>query len=75
MPAFFLKVGATALTLLAAVASAAYVGAHPKNPNAPLHPHVAGTTSLSTARVGGRLVLTPSVRAADVEAITSTYAS
>ena len=59
MPAFALKAMATLLTLLAAVASAAYVSGHVKNGAAPLHPPV----------------LTAQVHAADVEAVTSTYAS
>ena len=40
MPAWALKMSATLLTLLAAVGSAAYVGAHLKSPSAPLHPTV-----------------------------------
>ena len=59
MPAFVLKAGATLLTLLAAVASAAYVSGHVKNSAAPLHP----------------AALTAQVHASDVEAVTSTYAS
>jgi hypothetical protein len=71
MPAFLLKAAAAALTLLSAAGSALYVSGHIKNPNAPLHPQVLGVS----AAQGGRLTLTPSVRSADVEAITSTYAS
>jgi len=54
-----LKIGATVLSLLATGASAAYVTAHVKNPNAPLQPPV----------------LSSSVRPADVQPVTSTYAS
>ena len=54
-----LKIGATVLSLLATGASAAYVTAHVKNPNAPLQP----------------AVLSSSVRPADVQPVTSTYAS
>jgi len=54
-----LKIGATVLSLLATAGSAAYVTAHVKNSNAPLQPPV----------------LTSSVRLADVQPVTSTYAS
>jgi len=54
-----LKIGATVLSLLATAGSAAYVTAHVKNSNAPLQPPV----------------LTSSVRPADVQPVTSTYAS
>jgi hypothetical protein len=54
-----LKIGATVLSLVATAASAAYVTAHVKNPNAPLQPPV----------------LASSVRPADVQPVTSTYAS
>jgi len=54
-----LKIGATALSLLATAASAAYVTAHVKNPSAPLQPPV----------------LSSSVRPVDVQPVTSTYAS
>ena len=55
----WLKIGATILSLVATAASAMYVTAHVKNPSAPLQPPV----------------LTSSVRPADVEPVTSTYAS
>ncbi len=77
MRALYLKVAATALTLLTAVASAGYVTSHVRNQSAPLHPSVLGgpgSVAVSSAR-GGRLTLTPSVRAAGVEPVTSTYAS
>jgi len=54
-----LKIGATVLSLVATAASAAYVTAHIKNPSAPLQPPV----------------LSSSVRPADVQPVTSTYAS
>jgi hypothetical protein len=54
-----LKAGATVLSLLATAGSAAYVTAHLKNPSGPLQPPV----------------LTSSVRPADVQPVTSTYAS
>jgi hypothetical protein len=71
MQALFLKAGATLLTMLAALGSAAYVSGHVKNAAAPLHPHVAGAPAATT----GHLTLTPSVHSANVEAVTSTYAS
>ena len=73
MQAFLLKAVATGITLAATVLSAVYVGAHVKNPNGPLHPSVTGH-SVSQAPTGS-LSLTPSVRSADVQAVTSTYAS
>ena len=57
--ALLLKVVATALSLAATAASAAYVTAHLKNTAAPLKPPV----------------LTSTIRPADVSPVTSTYAS
>ena len=57
--ALILKIGATLLSLLATAASAAYVTAHVKNPDAPLQPPV----------------LISSIRPSDVQPVTSTYAS
>ena len=54
-----LKVAATVLSLAATAASAAYVTAHVKNPQAPLQPPV----------------LLSTVQPADVQPVTSTYAS
>ncbi len=64
-----LKAGATALTVVATLASALYVSSHLKNPAAPLQPIV-----LSAAQ-SGDVTLTPGVRPSDVAPITSTYAS
>jgi hypothetical protein len=61
MPAWVLKSGATALTMLFALAAAHYVGAHVKNQGAPLQPSV--------------LHISAGVRTADVQPVTSTYAS
>jgi hypothetical protein len=58
------------MTMLAALGSAAYVSGHVKNGSAPLHPPVASAQSTN-----GQLTLTPSVHAANVEAVTSTHAS
>jgi hypothetical protein len=73
MRAFLLKAVVTGVTVLATVASALYVSAHVKNPNAPLHPSVIGRPASQAA--GGKLSLTPSVRSSDVQSVTSTYAS
>ncbi len=72
MRSFLLKLGATALTLGTTVASAMYVTAHMKNPSAPLQPAV--LASENGGAVGG-LTITPGVRQADVQPVTSTYAS
>lgn len=65
-----LKAGATVLSLGATAASAAYVTAHLKNPNAPLQPPVlTSSTSSQPFTVG------PSVRPTDAPPVTSTYAS
>jgi len=69
-----LKAGATMLTLVAATGGAVYVAGHLKNPAAPLRPSVLGAASIYNAG-SGRLILTPAVRSANVEAVTSTYAS
>jgi hypothetical protein len=74
MHALLLKAAAALITLGTAAASAVYVTGHVKNVSAPLHPSVIGASSVSAA-AGGRLHLTPSVGARDVQAVTSTYAS
>jgi len=73
MQAFALKAVVTGVTMVATVVSALYVGAHVRNPNAPLHPVVMGRSASATP--GGRLSLSPSVRSSDVQPVTSTYAS
>lgn len=72
MHALLLKATATVVTLGTAMLSAVYVSAHVKSTNAPLHPAVLGAVSVAQ---GGRLTLTPSIRQANVEAVSSTYAS
>jgi hypothetical protein len=72
MRPFLLKLGATALTLGATLASAVYVTAHLKNPSAPLQPTV--LASQQGGEVGG-VTITPGVRQGDVRPVTSTYAS
>ena len=70
MRTLLLKFGATVLTLSATLASAMYVTAHLKNASAPLQPTVLASQS-GTAGV----TVTPGVRQADVQPVTSTYAS
>jgi hypothetical protein len=65
----------TGITLVATVVSAVYVGAHVKNPTAPLRPSVIRGPSALSQAPGGKLSLTPSVRSSDVQPVTSTYAS
>ncbi len=72
MRPFLLKLGATALTLGATLASTLYVTAHLKNPSAPLQPTV--LASQQGGSVGG-VTITPGVRQSDVQPVTSTYAS
>ncbi len=72
MRPFLLKLGATALTLGATLASVLYVTAHLKNPSAPLQPTV--LASHQGGSVGG-VTITPGVRKGDVQPVTSTYAS
>ncbi len=69
MRAMALKVGATALTLSTTIASAWYVTTHLKNPSAPLQPAVLASHG------GGAVTFGPSVHQADVQPVTSTYAS
>jgi hypothetical protein len=60
-PAWALKAGATLVTLLFAIVSAHYVGDHQRNQAAPLRPSV--------------LHVDAGVRTADVQPVTTTYAS
>jgi hypothetical protein len=73
MRELMLKVAATAMTLVATVAAAVFVGGHVRNDSAPLHPPIMGA-SLSRG-ASGDLTLTPSVRTGDAETVTSTYVS
>lgn len=73
MRTFVLKAGATGLTLVAAIAAAVHVGGNVRTAAAPLHPAVVGGTQPATK--DGRLDLSPSVRSADVQTVTSTHAS
>jgi hypothetical protein len=75
MRAFVLKGVVTGITMVATVVSAVYVGAHVKNPAAPLRPSVIRGSGAQSQASGGKLSLTPSVRSSDVQPVTSTYAS
>jgi hypothetical protein len=76
MRPFFLKVGATCLTLAATALSAAYVTGHIKNPAAPLRPAVlTSSQGANVTALGGNLTVGPSVKPGDVQPVTSTYAS
>ena len=69
-----LKAAATAITLASTVAAALYVGAHIKNPNAPLRPSLVGPGAQSQAS-GGSLFVGPGVQSSSSRPVTSTYAS
>ena len=69
-----LKAAATALTVASTTAAALFVGAHLKNPNAPLRPSVVGPAAQSRAPAGS-LSLGPDVRSSDRPPVSSTYAS
>ncbi len=71
MRSLLVKAVATALTVGATVASAAFVTSHLKNAAAPLQPAV---VNASTTSVGG-LTLGPSVQPTNEPPMTSTYAS
>jgi hypothetical protein len=61
LPAWVLKAGVTAVTMLFAVFTAHYVSGHVKSSSAPLKPTV--------------LQVSAGVRTADVQPVTTTYAS
>lgn len=77
MRSLLLKAGATALTLGTTVASALFVTAHLKNPDAPLQPTVlSSSTGGSMSLPGGATFnIAPSVHHADVQPVASTHAS
>jgi hypothetical protein len=77
MRVLFLKAGATAVSIVATVASAVYVSAHLKNPAAPLQPPVlnAGGGGPAVTALGGSVTVGPSVRPGNTQPVTSTYAS
>ncbi len=73
MRSLVLKAAATALTLAAAAAAAVHVAGNLRTASAPLHPAVVGRPAVTTR--DGRLSLSPSVRSADVQPVTSTHVS
>ncbi len=75
--ALVLKVGATAVTLGATIASALYVTAHLKNPDAPLQPAVLSTSTSASVGLpgGGSLGIAPSVQSSTATPVASTHAS
>ncbi|HXN91933.1 MAG TPA: hypothetical protein VN906_10645 [Candidatus Sulfotelmatobacter sp.] len=77
MRVLLLKAGATAVTVVATVASALYVSAHLKNPAAPLQPSVLNANGGGPAvtALGGTVTVGPSVRPGNTQPVTSTYAS
>jgi hypothetical protein len=77
MRVLFLKAGATAVSIVATVASAVYVSAHLKNPAAPLQPPVLNASGSGPAvtALGGSVTVGPSVRPGSTQPVTSTYAS
>lgn len=75
MRSLLLKAVVTGITLLTAATSAGYVSGHVKHGAAPLHPSVTGGSAFTSNQAGGRLSLSGSVHSANVEAVTSTYAS
>lgn len=72
--AWVLKVATVLLTALTVAGSGLYVLANVKNPYAPLHPTVLKVAPPASAPPG-RPVLEPSVRVADLPALTFTYVS
>lgn len=73
IPGWLLKLGATALSLLATAGATVFVTHHVKNPDAPLRPQA--QQGQFQVAPGGQLNVTPSVHTADVKPVTSTYAS
>jgi hypothetical protein len=77
MRVLFLKAGATAVSIVATVASALFVSAHLMNRAAPLQPPVLNANSSGPAvtALGGAVTVGPSVRPGNTQPVTSTYAS
>ena len=76
MRSFWLKVGATCLTMAATALSATYVTSHLKNPSAPLRPAVlTSSPNANVTALGGSLTIGPSVTPTSAPPVTSTYAS
>lgn len=76
LPAWALKGGAVCLTVLAAVGSAGYVGAHVKNQSAPLRPALHPNTAIqSSGQSLGTLHLAPGMRTTSDQAVTDSLPS
>jgi hypothetical protein len=72
-----LPLGATAVTVIAVLASAGFVATHPKNASAPLQPPVArpSATPAPAPAPTGRIRILPGVQATTLPAITGTHVS
>lgn len=71
-----LRLGATAATVLALLASVGYVAGHPKDERAPLQPPVVKPSpSIAPAPAAGRIRVQPGVRATELPAVTGTHVS
>lgn len=71
-----LRLGATAATVLALLASVGYVAAHPKYSDAPLQPPVVRPSpTVPPVPSGGRLRIQPGVRETELPAVTGTHVS
>lgn len=78
LPTAALKLGATAVTVLSLAGATLYVATHPKNPTAPLHPSVVRASLPESASFGVATIrgyFKPSVRVADLPALTFTHVS
>ena len=77
MRGLLLKAGATAITLGTTVASALFVTAHLKNPDAPLQPAVLSSSTGGSVNLpgGASFAIAPSVHHAAVTPVASTHAS
>jgi hypothetical protein len=70
-----LRLVATATTVVALLASAGYVAAHPKDDRAPLQPPVAKPSPTPVPVATGRIRIQPGVRATEVPGVTNTHVS
>ncbi len=71
-----LRLGATAATVLALLASVGYVASHPKDAGAPLQPPIVRpAATIAPVPTGGRIRIPPGVRATELPAVTGTHVS
>ncbi len=72
-----LRIAATAVTVIAVMASAGYVATHAKNESAPLQPPVArpSATAAPAPLPTGRIQILPGVVATTLFAVTGTHVS